>query len=162
LTFDATPPPASLPCLEDWQQRGVTVCDLSGVERFLVWAVRWCASCHDDFEFADLCLRDSFERAGMERCLPAFRRYVSMTHGEPSPCPAAARLGCWRVNELEARTLHATACLQSDGFGEAWRTLARLGNRFETARAMLALGEVADALSGLGATVRPWNALAAG
>lgn len=94
----------------------LTVCDLTGAERFVVWAVRWCASVHDDADFADLCLRDSFERAGI------------------------------------------TGCLQADRFGDAWRTLAAVCSRVEAARAMLALGEVADELSRLQARVRPWHA----
>jgi hypothetical protein len=140
----------------------MTVCDLSGVERFVVWAVRWCASLHDDAEFADLCLRDSFERAGIVGSLPAFRRYVSLAHGEPAPCPPAARLGCWRINGVEATTLHALACLQADRFGDAWRALSTVCSRTEAARAMLALGEVADELSRLQARVRPWDAAPAG
>jgi hypothetical protein len=92
----------------------------------------WCASLHDDSEFADLCLRDSFDRAGLSACLPAFRRYVAMVHGDPAPCPPAARLGCWLINTVEART--------------------------EAARAMLALGEIADSLSSLQARVRAWDA----
>jgi hypothetical protein len=140
----------------------MTVCDLSGVERFVVWAVRWCASLHDDAEFADLCLRDSFERAGIVGSLPAFRRYVSLAHGEPAPCPPAARLGCWRINAVEATTLHALACLQADRFGDAWRALSTICSRTEAARAMLALGEVADELSRLQARVRPWDAAPAG
>jgi hypothetical protein len=53
--------------------------------------------------------------------------------------------------------LHAVACLQSDRFGDAWHVLATICSRQETARAMLALGEIADALSALKARVRPWN-----
>jgi hypothetical protein len=105
-----------------------------------------------------LCLRDSFDRAGLSSCLPAFRRYVTMVHGDPAPCPPAARLGCWRINRVEARTLHAIACLQADRFGDAWRTLSSICSRLEAARAMLALGEIADGLSGLQARVRAWDA----
>lgn len=158
MTFDASPPPDATATLDLSDRGQLTVCDLSGVERFLVWAVRWCASRHDDCEFADLCLRDSFERAGLAPCLPTFRHYVAMVHGEPSPCPAVARLGCWRINEVEARTLHAVACLQADRFGDAWRALAAVCTRVEAARAMLALGEIADALSGMQVRVRPWDA----
>ena len=161
MTFDASPPPDSAPTLALADRGQMTVCDLSGVERFLVWAVRWCASQHDDGAFADLCLRDSFERANLAACLPSFRRYVTMAHGDPSPCPPAARLGCWRINSLEAVTLHAVACLQADRFGDAWRTLTSLCTRVDAARAMLALGEIADALSGMQARVRPWDAVRA-
>jgi hypothetical protein len=157
VTFDATPPTSTVAdlCLEQCDR--VTVCDLSGVERFLVWSVRWCASLHEDPGFADLCLQDSFDRAGLSACLPAFRRYVAMTHGAPTHCPPSARLGCWRINDLEARTLHALACLQADRFGDAWHALTPVCNRIEAARAMLALGEIADELSGLQARVRAWD-----
>lgn len=158
MTFDAAPAAATAPHLDLSACEHMTVCDLTGVERFLVWAVRWCASQHHDREFADLCLRDSFERAGLASCLLPFRRFVATAHGAPSPCPPAARLGCWRINSLEAMTLHTVACLQADRFGDAWRTLTSLCTRVEAARSMLALGELADALSGLEARVRPWDA----
>ena len=156
MTFDPTSPPAGAPALDLRACEDMTVCDLTGVERFVVWAVRWCGSRHDD-EFADLCLRDSFERAGIAACLPAFRRYVALAHGEPSPCPPVARLGCWRLNGVEAATLHAIACLQADRFGDAWRALSATCSRLEAARAMLALGEVADELSRQQAHIRPWD-----
>lgn len=158
MTFDAGPPPTRLQDLDLRASERLTVCDLTGVERFLVWSVRWCASLHDDPAFADLCLRDSFERAGIASCLPAFRRYVGMAHGPPAPCPPASRLGCWRINAVEAATLHAIACLQADRFGDAWRALTAICSRVEAARAMLALGEIADELSRLQARVRPWDA----
>jgi len=128
VTFDAAPPSAEAPALDLSACEHMTVCDLTGVERFLVWAVRWCASQHDDDAFADLCLRDSFERAGLASCLAHFRRFVATAHGAPSPFPPASRLGCWRINALEA------------------------------ARSMLALGELADALGTMEARVRPWDA----
>lgn len=158
VTFDATPRPAAASTLDLSACDHLTVCDLSGVERFLVWAVRWCASLHEDGDFADVCLRDSFERANLASSLPAFRRYVAMAHGDPAPCPPAARLGCWRIKALEALTLHAIACLQADRFGDAWRALTSICTRMEAARAMLALGEIADSLSALEARVRPWDA----
>ena len=158
MTFDATPPTVHATELRLEQCDRLTVCDLNGVERFLVWGVRWCASQHEDPGFADLCLQDSFDRAGLSACLPAFRRYVAMAHGAPTYCPPAARLGCWRINALEARTLHALACLQADRFGDAWRALTPVCSRTEAARAMLALGEIADALSGLQVRVRVWDA----
>jgi len=107
MTFDAGPPEASSPPLRLDGHAQVSVCDLTGAERFLVWAVRWAASLHDDESFAAMCLRDSFERAGLGTVLPVFRRYVSLVHGAPSPCPPSARLGCWRINSVEAQTLHA-------------------------------------------------------
>lgn len=155
--FDAAPVAADAPALDLSACEHLTVCELSGVERFIVWSVRWCASQHDDTAFADLCLRDSFERAGLAACLGPFRAFVAAAHGAPSPCPAAARLGCWRINSLEATTLHAVACLQGDRFGDAWRALGTSCGRLEAARAMVALGELADALSALGARVRPWD-----
>lgn len=157
VTFDATTPTGTAADLRLDRCDRLTVCDLSGVERFLVWGVRWCASLHEDPAFADSCLQDSFDRAGLSGCLPSFRRYVAMAHGSPTPCPPSARLGCWRINPLEARTLHALACLQADRFGDAWRALAPICTRTEAARAMLALGEIADALSGLQARVRAWD-----
>jgi len=117
VTFDAARPPDSAPGLDLGACEHVTVCDLSGVERFVVWAVRWCASLHEDAAFADLCLRDSFE--------------------------------------------HAVACLQADRFGDAWRALSSICSRMEAARAMLALGELADELSRLQARVRPWDVASA-
>jgi hypothetical protein len=93
VTFDATPSTATALDLDLASCERLTVCDLTGVERFLVWGVRWCASLHEDREFADMCLQDSFDRAGLSACLTAFRRYVAMVHGEPAPCPPAARLG---------------------------------------------------------------------
>jgi hypothetical protein len=157
VTFDATTPGGTASDLRLDRCDRLTVCDLSGVERFLVWSVRWCTSLHEDPAFADACLQDSFDRAGLSTCLPSFRRYVAMAHGAPTPCPPSARLGCWRINTLEARTLHALACLQADRFGDAWRALTPICTRTEAARAMLALGEIADALSGLKARVRAWD-----
>jgi hypothetical protein len=157
MTFDASPTTNRPQDLDLRSSENLTVCDLTGVERFLVWSVRWCASLHDEPEFADLCLRDSFERAGIASCLAPFRRYVAMAHGQPAPCPPASRLGCWRINAVEAATLHAIACLQADRFGEAWRALTPICSRLETPRAMLALGEIADELSRLQARVRPWD-----
>lgn len=157
VTFDPTPPAVTGLALDLAASDRLTVCDLTGVERFLVWSMRWCASLHDDPEFADVCLRDSFERAGLATCLPGFRRFVSAVQGPPTPCPPAARLGCWRINGVEARMLHAVACLQSDRFGDAWRLLVESCGRAEAARAMLSLGELADALSLLQASIRPWD-----
>lgn len=156
MTFDASPPDRNSPPLQLDCHAQVSVCDLTGAERFLVWAVRWTASLHDDEGFAAMCLRDSFERAGLGTLLPVFRRYVILVHGAPSPCPPSARLGCWRINSLEAHTLHALACLQTDRFGNAWRALSNLCAQSDAARAMLALGEVADSLTAQGARIRAW------
>lgn len=160
MTFDAAGSPGPSP-LGDLKGCGtVSVCDLNGAERFLVWAVRWQASQHDDTEFAAECLQETFERAGLGHLLPVFRGYVGIVHGAPSPCAPATRLGCWRVNAVEANTLHAVACLQSGRFGEAWQTLGSLCSRAGPARAMLALGEVAEALLATGGRVRPWQGYA--
>jgi hypothetical protein len=53
------------------------------------------------------------------------------------------------------------ACLQADRFGDAWRALSAICSRMEAARAMLALGELADELSRLQARVRPWDVASA-
>jgi hypothetical protein len=61
---------------------------------------------------------------------------------------------------VRSQTLHALACLQADRFGDAWRTLSSLCTRAEAARAMLALGEIADLIAAQGARIRPWEATA--
>lgn len=157
MTFEPTPDDHGTAELDLAACGEVTVCDLTGVERFLVWAVRWAASRHDEPSFADMCLQDSFDRAGIGPALPVFRRFVALVHGEPVYCPAASRLGCWRVNRIEAHTLHALSSLQNDRFGVAWRALSRICRRVDAARAMLLLGEIADALTTVGARVRPWQ-----
>lgn len=157
MTFDATPFNSASPPLDLAACEVVSVCDLNGVERFLVWSVRWAAALHDDAGFAEMCLQDSFDRATLGAVLPVFRRYVAIVHGPPTPSPPSARLGCWRINRVEAHTLHALASLQADRFGEAWHALTAVCSRLEAARAMLALGEIADALTSLGARVRPWR-----
>lgn len=43
--------------------RDVSICDLTGAEQFLAWAMRWRSSAQHDEEFAEECLRDSFGRA---------------------------------------------------------------------------------------------------
>jgi hypothetical protein len=112
---------------------------------------------HEPVGFADECLQDSFERAGLDGCLPAFRRFVGAAHGQPAYCAPAARLGCWRLNAIEATTLHAVASLQAGRFGEAWHTLCRICPRAEAARAMLALGEISEEFARIGARIRPWG-----
>ncbi len=157
MTFDATPRADSSPLVDLKDCGRITVCDLNGAERFFVWAIRWAASLHDDADFAAICLQESFDRAGLGNVLPVFRAYVANVHGAPAPCVPAARLGCWRINAVEAHSLHALACLQAGRFGDAWRTLAHNCSRFEAARAMLSLGEIADAMDAVGGQMRPWD-----
>ncbi len=160
MTFDSASPDPSERPLDLDAPESLTVCDLGGAERFLVWAIRWAGSRQEDPEFADLCLQDSFERAGLATALPAFRRYVAAMHRDPRTCPALARLGCWRMNAVETHTLHALACLQAGHFGEAWRTLAAVCPRLDAARAMLSLGELAEILDAHGIRVRAWRTIA--
>jgi hypothetical protein len=157
MTFDAAPTGRDQTSLDLDATESLTVCDLSGAERFLVWAIRWAGSRQEDAGFADLCLQDSFDRAGLAGALPAFRRYVAAMHRDPLPCPALARLGCWRMNAVETHTLHALACLQARRFGDAWRTLARVCPPLNAARAMLSLGELAEALDAQAVSVRAWR-----
>ena len=159
MTFDASPPAgsASLDGLKGCE--GLSVCDLTGAERFLVWAIRWESSVHDDPDFARDCLQESFERAGLGSLVPMFRGYVAIVHGEPRPASPASRMGCWRINALEASTLHAIACLQAGLFGDAWRTVSSLCPRAGATRALLALGELAEELTLIGGHIRPWPAL---
>jgi hypothetical protein len=157
MTFDAAPTDPCAPPLDLDAPESLTVCDLDGAERFLVWAIRWAGSRQEDAGFADLCLQDSFDRAGLAAALPAFRRYVAAMHREPVQCPALARLGCWRMNALETHSLHALACLQARRFGEAWHTLAGVCPRLDAARAMLSLGELAEILDAHGIRVRAWR-----
>jgi hypothetical protein len=161
MTFDATPRQHPTSPVAAETVAGTSVCDLGGAERFVVWAVRWEASQHDDVEFARDCLDESFARAGLGHVTAAFRSYMDAMHGAPSPCAPASRLGCWRINLLEASTLHALACLQSGLFGDAWRAVSSLCPRSGAARAMLALGELAEALMQEGGRIRPWPAVAA-
>jgi hypothetical protein len=159
MTFDAAAPQwrPDLPACA-----GVSVCALTGAERFLVWALRWESSLHEDPEFARECLQESFERAGMIEVLPVFRTFVRAVHGSRAPCAPASRLGCWKVNAFEATTLHAVACLQDGHFGESWRALSGLAPTRGAAGAMLALGEVAESLSRIGGRIRRWTELANG
>jgi hypothetical protein len=159
MTFDASPQsgPANLDNLDGCE--GLSVCDLSGAERFVVWAIRWESSLHDDPDFARECLQESFERAGLGMLVPEFRSYVAVVHGEPLPSSPASRMGCWRINAVEATTLHAIACLQAGLFGDAWRTVSSLCTRTGSTRALLALGELAEGLMVIGGQVRPWPGL---
>ena len=161
MTFDVTPRTYPNPPVDADTVAGTSVCDLGGAERFVVWAVRWQASQHDDEGFAQDCLDESFARAGIGHAAAAFCRYVRAIHGSPLPCAPAARLGCWRINLLEATTLHAVACLQAGLFGDAWRAVSSLCPRSGAARTMLALGELAEELSQAGGRIRPWPIVAA-
>jgi hypothetical protein len=156
MTFDATHPSGTDFLNDSAAYDGLSVCSLGGAERFLVWALRWESSLHDDPAFARECLQESFERAGMADALPVFSMFVSAVHGERSPCSAASRLGCWKINGFEATTLHAVACLQEGHFGESWRALSSLTPTKGAAVAMLALGEVAEALQRVGGRIRRW------
>ena len=159
MTFDASPPPgsASLSSLDGCE--GLSVCDLTGAERFIVWAIRWESSQHDDPNFAVDCLQESFDRAGLGALIPVFRSYVAIVHGAPLPASPASRMGCWRINTLEATTLHAIACLQAGLFGDAWRAVSSLCSRTGSTRALLALGELAEELTSIGGHIRPWPGL---
>lgn len=159
MTFDAspTPGPASLSNLDGCE--GLSVCDLTGAERFVVWAIRWESSLHDDPNFALDCLQESFDRAGLGTLTPLFRSYVAIVHGAPLPASPASRMGCWRINTMEATTLHAIACLQVGLFGDAWRAVSSLCSRTGSTRALLALGELAEELTSIGGHIRPWPGL---
>lgn len=159
MTFDASPPPgpASLSSLTGCE--GLSVCDLTGAERFVVWAIRWESSLHDDPNFALDCLQESFDRAGLGTLIPVFRSYVAIVHGAPLPASPASRMGCWRINSMEATTLHAIACLQAGLFGDAWRAVSSLCSRTGSARALLALGELAEELTSIGGHIRSWPGL---
>jgi hypothetical protein len=137
--------------------RQVSVCDLTGAERFIVWAIRWRAARHDDEAFAAACLQDSFDRAGLSEAQPAFERFVAAARDTPLHCPAAQRLGCWRLSPLEAHALHAIACLQSGILGEAWKALAAVCPRPQASRALQPLHEVATCLARVGGTVNRWR-----
>lgn len=152
-----TPEPnATLPfCLRECGR--VSVCDLSGVERFVVWAIRWRAAAHEDEAFAAACLQDSFDRAGLGEAQPAFERFVAAARDTPLHCPAAERLGCWRLSPLEAHALHAIACLQSGILGEAWQALAAVCSRHQASRALQPLHELATCLARVGGSVNRWR-----
>lgn len=159
MTFDASRPSGPDSSIDSKACGGVSVCSLGGAERFLVWALRWESSLHEDPAFASECLQESFERAGMADVLPVFRTFVSAVHGSRAPCSPASRLGCWKVNAFEVTTLHAVACLQEGHFGESWRALSSLAPAKGAAGAMLALGEVAEALARVGGRIRRWPAI---
>jgi hypothetical protein len=159
MTFDVSPPAGSAYREDVKGCEGLSVCDLKGAERFIVWAIRWESAVHDDPDFASECLQESFDRAGLSTVSSAFRSYVAMVHGTPLPSSPAARMGCWRINALEASTLHAIACLQAGLFGDAWRTVSSLCTRARATPALLALGELAEELTRVGGHIRPWPGL---
>ncbi len=149
------PTPDAPRCLRDCAR--VSVCDLSGVERFVVWAIRWRTSNEDEDSFADSCLEDSFDRAGLPSAQPSFERFVEATCPIRMNCPAVHRLGCWRVSPLEAHALHAVACLQTGLLGEAWKTLAQVCARRQVGRALEHLNDLAEALDRVGGRVERWR-----
>lgn len=137
----------------------VSVCDLSGVERFVVWAIRWRASAnHGKDGFAESCLQDSFEQAGLQSAQPAFEGFMQIACATPMDCPAWQRLGCWRLNSLEAHALHAIACLQRGLLGEAWATLTRICSSCHAGRALQYLEILADSLLNVGGHIDRWQA----
>ena len=117
----ATMEAASTPRFSLADCRRVSVCDLSGAERFIVWAIRWRVSNDDSDPMADSCLEDAFDRAGLRAVQPAFERFVAAACPHAATCRAADRLGCWRLEPVEAHALHAIACLQAGLLGEAWK-----------------------------------------
>jgi hypothetical protein len=152
------PQPGSHPerfALDRCQQ--VSVCELSGAERFVVWAIRWRASCGGEEQFADSCLDDAFDRAGLRTVQAAFEGFMAASCPHATECGAAQRLGCWRLRPLEAHALHAIACLQSGLLGEAWKTLALVCARRQVGRALVHLEELAAALARVGGRVDRWQ-----
>ena len=134
----------------------VSVCDLSGAERFIVWAIRWRASKDGACAAGDACLEDAFDRAGLRAAQPAFEQFVAAACPRATTCRAVDRLGCWRLQPLEAHALHAIACLQAGLLGEAWKALARVCARREVGRALLQLEELATALDRIGGRIERW------
>jgi hypothetical protein len=137
--------------------RDVSVCDLSGAERFVVWAIRWRCSAQDDPAFADECLSDSFRRAGLDGAQQALERFVCSTCPKRLSCPAVQRLGCRRLNALEAHALHAIACLQAGLIGEAWHTLRSVCPETQLQAALESLQDLGLALARSGGAIRRWS-----
>ena len=135
----------------------VSVCDLTGAERFVVWAIRWRCSAQDDEEFASACLEDSFDRAGLRGLEQSLERYVCATCPQRLACPAAQRLGCWRLNALEAHSLHAIGCLQAGLIGEAWMALRTVCPDARLQDALESLQEMGDAIARAGGRVHQWH-----
>lgn len=139
----------------------VSICDLTGAEQFLVWAIRWRACWQDDDDFATDCLRDSFGRAGMPEAHPALEQFVCATCPMRLACPPAGRLGCWRLNVLEAHALHAAACLEDGLLGEAWRALRVVCPERSLQSALESLQELGRAITRNGGTIRRWQYVSA-
>lgn len=135
----------------------VSVCDLPEAERFLAWAIRWQCSDQDDPDFAEECLRDSFHRAGWQGALFHLGQFVCSICPQRLSCPAANRLGCWRLNPLEARALHAVACLQDGLIGEAWETLRAVCPEPALRSALESLQALGIALGRSGVTIGRWR-----
>jgi len=135
----------------------VSVCDLNGAERFVVWAIRWRCSDQDDEEFADACLQDSFDRAGLPAAKHALEQFVCAACPHRLACSALQRLGCWRLNQLEARALHAIACLQAGLIGEAWHTLRVVCPEAQLKVALESLQDMAAQLERSGGVIHRWT-----
>ena len=140
----------------------VSICDLTGAEQFLVWAIRWRSSAQEDEEFAEGCLRDSFDRAGMPGAHQALERFVCAACPLRLSCPASGRLGCWRLNVLEARALHAAACLRDGLLGEAWQALRAVCPEAHLQSALESLQELGSAIARNGGTIRRWRTASQG
>jgi hypothetical protein len=135
----------------------VSVCDLTAAERFLVWAIRWRSSAQDDEEFAEDCLRDSFDRAGIPDAHRALEAFVCATCPVRLACSAVRRVGCWRLNVLEAHALHAAACLQDGLLGEAWRALREVCPEAHLQPALESLQELGNAIARSGGAIHRWR-----
>lgn len=135
----------------------VSICDLTSTEQFLVWAIRWRSSAQDDEEFAEDCLRDSFGRAGMPDARRALEKFICTTCPVRLGCSASRRLGCWRLNGLEAHALHAVACLQDGLLGEAWHALRAVCPEPGLQAALESLQELGAAITRSGGTIRRWR-----
>ena len=140
----------------------VSICDLTGAEQFLVWAIRWRSSAQEDERFAEDCLRDSFDRAGMPGAHQALDRFVCAACPLRLSCPASSRLGCWRLNVLEAQELHAAACLRDGLGGEAWQALRAVCPEAHLQSALESLQELGSAIARNGGTIRRWRTASQG
>lgn len=135
----------------------VTICELTSAEQFLVWALRWRSSAQDDEQFADDCLRDSFDRAGIREGHRALDAFVCATCPIRLSCPTTQRLGCWRLNAFEAHSLHAVGCLQSGLLGEAWRALRAICPDAQLQAALESLQELGSELARSGGMINRWR-----
>jgi len=137
--------------------QSVSICDLTGAEQFLVWAIRWRCSAQEDELFAEECLRDSFARAGIPEAHRALDQFVCSACPLRLSCPSAGRLGCWRLNEIEAHALHAVACLQDGLVGEAWHALRRVCPEARLQPALESLQELGLAIARNGGVIHRWQ-----